>query len=124
MDFDNDDELSSLMVMEQEQEDNNIPIPTQTGRTHPPPHDLSKHFAWGIYKSKKNKTRRPTCRSESCYKQFHNHDFEPPPAPPTAMAYGGKGKKKGMCKKKTRKNKYSSKKSQSNRFQKKTRKYK
>lgn len=128
-DFDNDDELSFLM--EQEQGDN-ISSPTQAGRTHPLPHDPNKHFAWGIYKSKKNnKGRRPTCRTESCYNKQFNH-FEPPPPPPpppAIMAYGGgkikkQNRKKRNIKKRTRKNKYSSKKSQSNRIQKKTRKYK
>lgn len=130
-DFDNDDELSFLM--EQEQGDN-ISTPTQAGRSHPPPHDLNKYFAWTTYKSKKNnKGRRPTCRTESCYNKQFNH-FEPPPPPPpppppAIMAYGGgkikkQNRKKRNIKKRTRKNKYSSKKSQSNRIQKKTRKYK
>ena len=105
--FDNDDELSFLM--EQEQGDN-ISSPTQAGRTHPPPHDLNKYFAWTTYKSKKNnKGRRPTCRTESCYKKQFNHFGPPPPPPaPTVMAYGGSGnRKKRNIKKRTRKNKYS-----------------
>ena len=123
MDFDNDDELSSLMEQEQ---GNNISVPTQTGRSHPPPHDLNKYFAWTTYKSKKNKGRRPTCRTESCYNKQFNHfgPPPPPPPPPAIMAYGGGNRKKRNIKKRTRKHKYSSKKSQSNRIQKKTRKYK
>ena len=123
MDFDDDDELSFLM--EQEQEDN-ASTPTQAGRIHPPPHDPDKYFAWTTYKSKKNKGRRPTCRTESCYnKQFNNFGPPPPPPPPPiVMAYGGGKIKKRNIKQRTRKYKYSSKKSQSKRIQKKTRKYK
>ena len=128
-DFDNDDELSFLMEQEQQEQGDNISTPTQAGRTHPLPHDPDKHFAWGIYKSKKNKGRRPTCRTESCYNKQFNHfrPPPPPPPPPATMAYGGGNRKKRNIKKRTRKNKYSSKsskKSQPNRIQKKTRKYK
>lgn len=124
IDNDDDNELHSLM-QQHDNEQENTSIPIQTGRSHPLPHDANKHFAWEIYKPKKNKERRITCRNELC---SHFNQPPPPPPPPPApapapaiMAYGGKIKKRGI--KKTKKNKYS-KKIKSSRHQKKTRKCK
>jgi hypothetical protein len=124
MNFENnnqdDDELYSLM-QQHDNEEENASIPIETGRSHPLPHDANKHFAWEIYKPKKNKGRRLTCRNELC---SHFNQPPPPPPPPPApviMAYGGKIKKRNM--KKTKKNKYS-KKIKSSKCKKKTRKCK
>lgn len=79
MNFGYDDELSSLI--DQEQEEN---VSTPTGRVNPYPQDTNKHYAWTktSKKTKKN-NRRPTCKTESL--SLYPYGFEPPPPPPLLL---------------------------------------